>query len=182
MAYNMINCKDYAAAMKLMRFSASYMRYMLRQEDEFVPLREELKHLEDYIGIQALRYEGQFRYEASVEGFVEDIDIPSMILQNFIENSIKYSIGPDHFTVICLSVGYIEEDGIPRACITVRDNGGGYPEWLLEALGSGDLEALRDRVGLRNTLQRIRMLYGEQGRCEFCNDGGAVTRFYFPLE
>lgn len=182
MAYNMITCKDYASALKLMRFSANYMRYMLRLEDDFVPLQEELKHIENYIGIQALRYEGQFGFEASVDAFVEDISIPSMVLQNFIENSIKYSIGPDHFTDIRLSVEYVEEDGVSYACVTVRDNGGGYPSWLLSALASWDLEALRDRVGLRNTLQRIRMLYGDRGRCEFSNDGGAVTRFYFPLE
>ena len=182
MAYNMITCKDYAPALKLMRFSASYMRYMLRLEDDFVALQEELKHLEDYIGIQALRYERQFRYEVAVDSFVEDISIPSMILQNFVENSIKYSIGPDHFTVIRLSVEYMEEDGVPYARVTVRDNGGGYPDWLLSALAEKDLDALRDRVGLRNTLQRIQLLYGDQGRCVFSNNGGAITQFYFPLD
>lgn len=105
-----------------------------------------------------------------------------MVLQNFIENSIKHSIGPDHFTKIRLSVGYCEADGDPRACITIRDNRGGYPDWLLEAFDKRDLEALRDRVGLCNALQRDQMLYEDMARCEFYNDGGAVTCFYFPLD
>lgn len=182
MAYNMITCKDYAAALKLMRFSANYMRTLLTLEDDFVPLQEELKHLEDYMGIQAIRYEDMFNYETYVDPFLEDIAIPSMVLQNFIENSVKYSIGPDHFTKIRVSVEYHETDGNPQACVTVRDNGKGYPEWLLSALASRDLEALRDRIGLRNTLQRLEMLYGNRAKYEFFNDYGAVTRFYFPLD
>lgn len=182
MAYNMILSEDYRPAMKLMRFAASYMRYVLSLEDDFVPLQQELKHMENYIGIQSLRYEDQFRYEVSVDPFVEDISIPSMILQNFIENSIKYSIGPGRLTLIALTISYAEEDEIPYACITVRDNGAGYPDWLLQALTSRNLDALRDRIGLRNTLQRIQMLYGDRGHCAFFNDGGAVTQFRFPLD
>jgi len=182
MVYNMITCKDYASALRLIRFSASYMRYLLRTEDDFVPLQEELHHIDDYMNIQSLRYEDQFDYHCSVEPFVEDISIPSMILQNFIENSLKYSISPEHFTEISLSVDYRETDCSPYACITVRDNGDGYPDWLLEALTRWDLEALRDRVGLRNTLQRIRMLYGDKATCSFFNDNGAVTQFCFPLD
>ncbi len=182
MAYNMITCGEYDAAKKLMRFSANYMRSLLSQEGDFVPLQDELKQLEDYMGIQAMRYEGQFDYKVTVDPFVEDISIPSMILPNFVENSIKYSISPDRFTKIRLSVGYCESGITPQACITVKDNGAGYPDWLLEALAAGNLDALRDRVGLRNTLMRIRMLYGEEAECEFFNDGGAVTRFRIPLD
>ena len=182
MAYNMITCKEYSSALKLMRFSANYMRYLLREEGDFVPLKEELRHIEDYMGIQQMRYEGLFDYKTKVDPFVEDIDIPGMILQNFVENSIKYSIAPGRFTKIRLSVGCCEADEEPQVCITVKDNGDGYPDWLLQALEKQDEDALRDRVGLRNTLQRIRMLYGDRARCEFVNDGGAVTRFFFPLD
>ncbi len=182
MAYNMVTCGENTSALRLMRFAACYMRYLLRSQDDFAPLREELKHLEDYMGIQAMRYEGLFRYETEVDPFVEDISIPSMILQNFVENSVKYSIGPDRFTVIRLTVKYCEEDGEPGVCITVRDDGAGYPDWLLEALQKEDMEGLRDRVGLRNTLQRLRILYGGRARCQFFCDGGAVTRFWFPLD
>ncbi|MCD8050564.1 MAG: histidine kinase [Clostridiales bacterium] len=182
MAYNMILSQEYDTAAKLMRFSASYMRYLLKTEDDFVPLQAELAHIQDYINIQQLRYEGQFTYETAVDPFVEDILIPNMVLQNFIENSVKYSIGPDHKTLIQLTVDYDERDGVPCAVITVRDNGGGYPAWLLEALEKHDYDALRERVGLQNTMLRIQMLYGDRAECRFYNDNGAVSRFRFPLD
>lgn len=182
MAYNLILSKEYSTAARLMRFSASYMRYLLRLDNDYVLLKDELRHLEDYLSIQLLRYEGQFRYEFEVNPFVEDIFIPSMVLQNFIENSIKYSIGPDHFTLIQLVVDYCEVDDTPCAVIMIRDNGNGYPEWLLRALHEKNMAALRDRVGLRNTIQRIQMLYGDKAAYHFYNDNGAVNQFTFPLD
>ena len=182
MAYNMILSRDYTTASRLMRFSAGYMRYLLKTEEDFVPLQEELAHLQDYMNIQLVRYEGQFSYECTVDPFVEDIMIPSMILQNFLENSVKYSITPESFTTISLKIQYEEKDGIPCALVIIHDNGKGYPEWLLKALAEEDMEALHDRIGLRNTMQRIRMLYGERAEYRFYNQDGAVSRFLFPID
>ena len=182
MAYNMILNSDLENATRMMRFAASYMRYLLRMQDDFVPLSEELEHLEDYMKIQQLRYENEFEYSFEIDPFLDGCSIPNMVLQNFLENSVKYSIGPDHFTTIRLTARYTEQNEQPCAEILVRDNGKGYPAPLLEALDAGDLEKLKDRVGLRNTILRIRMLYQGSAVCSFYNDHGAVTRFVFPMD
>lgn len=183
MAHNMITAGDLAGAQQLMSFSIRYLRYMLTQEGDFVPLQDELDHIQNYMGIQQLRYAGKLRCEVQADPFLKGIQVPSMILQNFVENSVKYSVSPDgdKLTVVQLIVSYCERDGVPSASIIVRDNGAGYPDWLLQALERRDPEALRDRVGLRNTLQRIQMLYGDQAVCRFYNDAGAVYQLIIPL-
>lgn len=181
MVYNLIVSGDSKNAMKLIRFSIKYLRYLLGNEADFAPLQAELEHLKNYLGIQMLRYENLLEYEFKVDPFVEDIDIPSMLLQNFIENSVKYSVSPDRMTKIQIFVDYIDVAGTPSARIMVRDNGTGYPEWLLDALAKDDMDALSDRIGLRNNLMRIHMLFHGKASYRFYNQDGAVVEFTFPI-
>lgn len=181
MVYNMIVSGDQKNALKLIRFSIQYLRYLLGNQDDFAPLLAELEHLENYLKIQMLRYENLLEYEIHIDPFVRDIDIPSMLLQNFAENSIKYSICPDRLTKITISIDYQDIQGISYARILIRDNGTGYPDWLIKALENQDPDALQDRIGLYNNLMRIHMLFQDRASCRFYNQEGAVVEFLFPL-
>jgi len=72
--------------------------------------------------------------------------VPSLILQPLIENAIKYAVAP------CAAGGTIEiaaEVRVDRLHILVRDDGPGLPPTIA---GNG--------VGLANTRERLRVLYG----------------------
>ena len=179
--YNMILTGDYQNARRLIMVSARYLRYLLSVTDDFVPLKEEIGHLKNYLEIQKIRYENLFDYGIEIDPFVEDITVPSMLMQNFAENSVKHSLAPDRLTRLLVKVDYMEKEGMPYARLQIRDNGQGYPEWLVRALEEKNMEALEQRIGLRNNLLRMEMLFEDKAVCRFYNDDGAVTEFEFPI-
>ena len=181
MVYNYITTKHDATALELICFSVDYLRYMLHIDKDFVPLADERQHLQNYLAIQHLRYRQRFTYCESVDPFVADVAIPPMLLQNFIENSLKYCISTSSHTQLSLTITYEELATAPYVRICIKDNGPGYPPDLLEALNANDLSLLQQKVGVRNTLQRIHMLYAGKAHCHFYNDNGAVSTFLFPL-
>lgn len=72
---------------------ADLIRNNLNMSDvSFVTLQEELNLITQYLELEKLRFEDDFSY--SINNSVEDVDlkIPSMIIQPFVENSIKHGL------------------------------------------------------------------------------------------
>lgn len=61
---------------------------------EYVPLEKELKMLNAYLELQALRFENKFQYNLNVDNklSVSQLQIPPMLAQPFIENAIEHGI------------------------------------------------------------------------------------------
>jgi two-component system LytT family sensor kinase len=126
------------------------LRRLLRSQDHFVTLREELDAVDEYLDIEAVRFGPQLRIEKHIDPATLDLIVPSMVLQPLVENSIKHGLaqklGEGRITIRSLR----ERD---HAIIDVIDNGIGIPH----------LEAGRVRhtgIGLRNVNERLRVIYG----------------------
>ena len=70
--------------------------------------------------------------------------------------------------------------------ITVCDNGSGFDDATLEHFGAGDFgeEGSGYHIGIRNAVERMKMIYGEQARVAFSNlpDGGARVELFLLTE
>lgn len=67
--------------------------YVLRSSKlEMVPLDEELKQVENYIGLELLRYEDRVQIEKTVKGQTEGCKISPMMLIILIENAFKHGV------------------------------------------------------------------------------------------
>ena len=82
MLYNLIMIRSYDNAKQLIRFSTNYLRYMVNTTQNFVPLKDELNHIQNYLGIQQQRYEGRFTFTLEVDPYIQDTVIPPFLLQN----------------------------------------------------------------------------------------------------
>ena len=74
---------------------ARLMRLILENSsEESIPLIKEIKTLEYYLQLQKLRLDGNLTYSIRTKGIedVESINIPPMLTQPFIENSIEHGI------------------------------------------------------------------------------------------
>jgi two-component system LytT family sensor kinase len=126
------------------------LRRLLRSQDHFVTLREELDAIDEYLDIESIRFGPQLRIEKQIDPATLDLIVPSMMLQPLVENSIKHGLGQK------LGEGRITirsaREG-DHAVIDVIDNGVGIPQ----------IEAGRVRgtgIGLRNVNERLRVIYG----------------------
>lgn len=88
-----INKNDAKSADYYLGKFAKLMRGILENsEEKEIPLSEELKMLEFYMDLESLRFKNKFNYEIKIADDInpENVLIPPMILQPFVENSILH--------------------------------------------------------------------------------------------
>ncbi|MEP7106391.1 MAG: histidine kinase [Ferruginibacter sp.] len=109
---------------------AKLMRMILENsEQKEVPLAEDLKALELYMQLEALRMNNKFSYEIIVDDLVdrEETMVPPLILQPFVENSIWHGIARKEGQGKILI--YIKKEGEDMINCIVEDDGIGRQHW-----------------------------------------------------
>ena len=135
---------------------AKLMRLILENsEKKEVPLSEDLKALELYMQLEALRLNQKFTYQIKVDEAIdaENTLIPPLILQPFVENSIWHGISKKEGTGKILV--HIKKEGEMINCI-VEDDGIGRK---LAAIQTGESKpAEKQSLGMKITRARINIL------------------------
>ena len=152
---------------------SEFLRYTLDQDPmKKVTLRQELDSLNLYLGIEKLRFGDRLRLEFDVDERAESALVPSLLLQPLVENSMKYAIAPrEQGGAVTIIAGI--EDGSLR--LAVVDDGPGLPAAAATGNGRG--------VGLRNTRERLKVLYGDTHRVEVVDAApGLRVEIRLPLE
>ncbi len=120
-----MNQDSLTANVYLSKFSRLIRLFLDSSRSKFIPLAEEISLLTLYMELEKIRFENKFDFEMTIDAHVNKyIEIPTMILQPFIENAINHGLRYKHQRGI-LSVrfyteqGYlickIEDDGVGRA-------------------------------------------------------------------
>ena len=164
---------------------SKYFRYLFRSNVSLVTLGAECEHIKNYMDIQKVRYSGSFDYAQEVDEVLMDALLPPLVLQTFVENSIKYASDDKHFWCISLTGEVFNEGNEQKLRLVISDNGPGYPQAVLDAVRerkniSDDPEK---QIGIINVLQRLNLIYGKNAALRLYNrpDGGAVSEVILPL-
>ena len=166
---------------KMVIYLVNYFRYIVNLRVDFVELRYEFRHIENYLKIQRERTQNKIDFFVEWEHSVSDVLIPPLILQTFVENSIKYAVNDN--TLFIILRGY-EEDG--KLKIRISDTGQGFDEKTLQNIRTF-LETREEDgslgVGIVNTVQRMDILYHGKVDLTVSNteSGGACTEITLPL-
>src|SRR6201987_3393484 len=151
---------------------SNILRRLLRKHETFVPLREELEFIDDYLDIEVIRF-GRDKLQIFKEIEPEALDsfVPSMLLQPMIENSLKHGLDPR------LEGGQIHirtrrNDG--RLYIEIEDNGVGISPERLAAVECGG-------TGISNIHERLRLLYGDQFKMDIRSEEGEGTQIRIEI-
>ncbi len=146
---SLIRSQPETARLLIVRLSG-LLRRLLRSQDHFVTLREELAAVDEYLDIECIRFGPQLRVEKSIDPDSLDVIVPSMLLQPLVENSIKHGlsskIGEGRITIRST-----RQDG--HAIIDIIDNGVGVSSDHMDRVNEGG-------IGLRNVNERLRVIYG----------------------
>ncbi|QVY67207.1 sensor histidine kinase [Polaribacter sp. Q13] len=76
----------------LTKFASLIRENLNMSEKSFIEFDEELSLLKKYLELEKLRFREDFEYKIINEHEINDIKIPSMIIQPFIENAIKHGL------------------------------------------------------------------------------------------
>ncbi len=102
---------------------SNILRRLLRRHETFVPLREELQFIDDYLDIEVARFgKDNLDIVKQIEESALEAFIPSMLLQPIVENSLKHGLAPK------LGGGKIQLRAVQvngRLQIEIEDNGVG---------------------------------------------------------
>ncbi len=142
---------------------STFFRTTLSGGRDFIPLKEELSHIEAYLQIQQFRYRDILSYEIKIPDQYYSCSIIKMTLQPIVENALYHGIKNKR------GMGMIritaEERG-DRLVIVVADDGIGMKEEeLVELLRiiDGRQKPSPDNTGfgMSNVAERLRLNYGE---------------------
>lgn len=139
---------------------STYFRVSLSKGRQFIPVEEELKHIESYMLIQKMRYNDRFTYHISCPDEFDQIRIMKLILQPLVENAIYHGIDKDDpDSHIKIDVSASEENFLLR----VTNSGYGISDDKIEDLYHVMEEGnKKGSVGMKNVYRRIKLFYGDR--------------------
>jgi len=157
---------------------ATILRRLLNSGDSFVPLREELEFIDNYLDIEVVRFgPDKLRVVKELEAASLEVMVPSMLLQPLVENSIKHGLASK------IEVGSIflrSRLNHSTLTIEVEDDGVGMgaANLLEKPTGLGGTG-----IGLANVAERLKVLYGETARMTIdSREGkGTLIRLSLPI-
>ncbi len=146
---SLIRSQPETARMLIVKLSG-LLRRLLRSQEHFVTLREELEAIDEYLDIEAVRFGSKLRIEKDIAPDSLDVVVPSMLLQPLVENSIKHGLSPK-IGEGRITIRSARHAG--HAVIHVTDNGVGVRPEHADRIRDGG-------IGLRNVNERLRVIYG----------------------
>lgn len=168
-----------AIASNLSKFSHIMRETLESTYKEYVTVEQEIDFLNEYLDVQKIRFPKKFTYDitASKELEADDIMIPAMIIQPFVENAIEHGFtGIDYPGNINISFSAAGKD----LQIEIIDNGKGLLHGIKENNEhiSRASQIIKDRIYLLNIKLKTKASFsidnGSDGK-------GVVVKINLPL-
>jgi two-component sensor histidine kinase len=152
---------------------AAFLRYTLDQDPmKTVTLTQEVTALNLYLDIEKMRFGARLQITIDIDPAASSAPVPSLLLQPLIENAIKYAIAPSE-TGGRIAINGRTDNG--NLILTIEDTGPGMVDTARIDDGRG--------VGLRNTRDRLRAMFGNRAKIEFENTNpGLRIMLIFPTQ
>jgi PAS domain S-box-containing protein len=162
---------DSSTAVGVVEKLAGMFRYtLLSTKHKTVRLHEEMLHIREFLSIERIRHGQRLEVDFRIENSVVDSEIPPMLLQPIVENSIKH--GADRNGSISILIEAYSDD--TDLLIDISDKGD----------TNIDVEGLLDnsRTGLKNVNQRLMTLYRKHLEFKRSNKKGLMVRVRVPVD
>ncbi len=174
--YSLAQMKKFDAIQEYALHLVDYFRYALRRNDNLVTVEQELEFIKTYMEIQKIRYPGLLSFVYAIGAGCGAARVPPLLIQNFVENSVKYAVKPGKVTEILLNINRRED----RLEISVADTGAGIKPEVLDCLRRGEpfVDAMGQKhIGVWNCRRRIEVFYNEQPHIGIISGEGGTQIF-----
>lgn len=173
----LVECEQNEKAQSMTVQLSNFLRHSLDNiPDTKITLESELNALNLYLQIEKTRFDDRLRLDFNIEPEALKGQVPSLLLQPIIENSMKHAIAQAENGGTITLQAKVEGD---KLVLTIRDTGSGIK------IGKSKIQSTTGRgVGLRNTDERLKVLY--EGNYTFSLNtlpqGGLQTTITIPFE
>ncbi|MEA2175846.1 MAG: two-component system, LytTR family, sensor kinase [Blastocatellia bacterium] len=169
----LVRTNERQPAVNMIAGLSDLLRHALESADEQeVPLRDEVKLIELYLDIQRVRFSDRLTVRLEIAPETLDALVPNLLLQPLVENAIRHGISFKDTAGVIIINAYRDE-GMLR--IRVCDDGPGLQSgWRMEE---------NEGIGLANTSERLKYLYGAEHRFDLSNgsNGGMIAAIAIPF-
>lgn len=146
-------------------------------------LETELNFTKMYVSILQERYGGKLNVIYDIRSDALKARVPKLFIQPVIENAIFHGLAEDLDEHSTLTLSCHQENSL--CAVTVSDNGAGMSAEILERLRASlrDASPLKGSIGLKNTVTRMNLLYGEAFSISIDSipDQGSTFTLRFPF-
>jgi two-component system, LytTR family, sensor kinase len=127
---------------------------------DLIPLREELKFIEEYLDLETMRFGSRLRVDWSIDPSTRAMLVPQLILQPLVENAIRHGIASSREN------GWVE--------VVSRRRKNAVELQIRNSVGPAKPQGMG--LGLHNTAARLKHLYSGEGTLSFTVlEGGTAS-------
>ncbi|MCK6649086.1 MAG: histidine kinase, partial [Bacteroidia bacterium] len=124
-------------------------------KNKVIPFDEELRIINDYLALEAIRYEERLKVSMDIHPESKQFQIPPLMIQTLVENAIKHGISK------------LTKGGIIEIQTKIEKE-----QLIIKIKNSGQLQNTNESdsgYGIKNTLQRLQLLYGKDANMSIRN-------------
>lgn len=158
---------------------AEILRYTVKNAGGTTTLNQEIEWLKKYTRLQSVKLGKIPDVEIKISEEMGQYRIHKLLLQPFVENSIKYGFAEkENDCVLQISARRIEN----QLHLMLEDNGCGMSVEKLACLNNEEFEP-EGHLGVANVRKRLKLYYGEEAAVYFESEEGSYTRvhLFIPL-
>lgn len=151
--------KKYEEVVLMTASLARLLRQSISNEDEVVPIANEVEYAKGYLTIQKMRYKDKLEFQIDVDPSILHIPLIKLVLQPIIENAIYHGLKYKESKGLLIIKGFMK-DG--NAVLQVIDDGVGMSEdTLAHIYDRHKVNYHSNGVGVYNVQKRLKLYYGE---------------------
>lgn len=141
---------------------------LVTEKKELTHFNEELKIVRDYLGLESIRFEERLKTEFHIDPASSDFLVPPLMVQTLVENGVKHGISK------------LTQGGVIQVKTEVKND-----HLVISIRNSGHYlngNKKRTGLGLTNTVQRLKLLYGENATFRIANESNnfVLTEIIIP--
>ncbi len=176
-----IRREDLEGAELLAGHLSSYFKFITRNDESNITLKNEVEHARSYTSIQQIRFRNRIRISfGQLPEQYASIEVPRLILQPVIENALQYAL-EDKVSDGILDISFVECEEQFR--IHVQDNGENLSDEKIEEIRK-QIEQKERVTGIVNINQRLKLFFGEASGLDIERSklGGADVIIVIPTK
>lgn len=152
---------------------ARLLRQSISNEDEVVPIANEVEYARGYLTIQKMRYKDKLEFQIEVDSSILYVPLIKLVLQPIIENAIYHGLKYKESKGLLIVKGFMK-DG--NAVLQVIDDGVGMDEETLAHIyDKHKVNYHSNGVGVYNVQKRLKLYYGEDYGITYTSELGKGT-------